>query len=64
MNTETGMKTDQVITMRLPVPLGGDKYPSGRIAIDHLHKPLLDRLRATPGVEAAGFRWEPWVPPA
>jgi predicted permease len=55
MNTETGMKTDRVITMRLPVPLGGDKYPIGRIAIDHLHKPLLDRLRATPGVEAAGF---------
>src|SRR4051812_16739780 len=55
MRTETGMKTERVVTMRLPVPLGGEKYPSGRIAIDRLHKPLLDRLRATPGVEAAGF---------
>ena len=55
MGTETGMKTERVITMRLPVPLGGEKYPSGRIAIDRLHKPLLDRLRATAGVEGAGM---------
>jgi predicted permease len=55
MNTETGMKTEQVITMRLPVPLGGDKYPSGRIAIDRFHKPLLDRLRGSAGVVGAGY---------
>jgi predicted permease len=55
MNTETGMKTERVISLRLPVPVGSEKYLTGRMAIDRLHKPLLDRLRATPGVEAAGY---------
>jgi predicted permease len=55
LSVQTGMKTDNVITMRLPVPLGSSKYATGRIAIDHLLQPLTDRLRATPGVEGAGY---------
>jgi predicted permease len=49
------MQTDNVITMRLPVPVGSPRYATGRIAIDHLLEPLADRLRATPGVEGAGY---------
>jgi putative ABC transport system permease protein len=55
MDVDTGIKTDRVITMHLPFPIGGPRYPTGAVAVGRFHKPLLDQLRSTPGVDAAGM---------
>ena len=55
MGTDTGMPTERLLTMRIPVPVGSAKYPGGTAAIARFHMPLLEQLRALPGVEGAGM---------
>jgi predicted permease len=51
LHTPAGFTADHVLTARITLPRS--RYPNaGRIAA--LHREVLDRLRATPGVEAAG----------
>jgi len=53
-HTSTGLVSDGVVTTRLSISTSGaDSTPSGRAS--HLFAPLLERLRATPGVVAAGL---------
>jgi predicted permease len=55
MSTNTGMQVERVMTMRLPVPVGSDRYPTGNDVITKLYTPLISELRATPGVQSLGF---------
>jgi putative ABC transport system permease protein len=55
MGTDTGMPTDRLLTMRIPVPVGSTKYPGGNATISRFHVPLLERVSALPGVEGAGM---------
>jgi predicted permease len=51
LHVPTGFSADNVLTARITLPR--PRYPdTGRIA--SLHRDVLDRLRAVPGVEAAG----------
>lgn len=51
LDVETGLKTDGVVTARLTLP--SSRQPDGS-AIRAFHERLLERVRALPGVEAAG----------
>lgn len=53
LNTETGMATERVLTMRLGDP--GERYESNEIAINSLYAPILERVRSLPGVGNAGM---------
>jgi predicted permease len=53
-HTSTGLVSDGVVTTRLSISTTGtDSTPSSRAS--HIFAPLLERLRATPGVVAAGL---------
>jgi predicted permease len=53
-HTSSGLVTDGVVTTRLSISQTGiDSTPAGRAS--HLFAPLLERLRATPGIIAAGL---------
>jgi putative ABC transport system permease protein len=47
----TGMTTEHVLTMQLRFPLGSPKYPTGVEARARFFDPLMERLRALPGVQ-------------
>ncbi|HYK89714.1 MAG TPA: FtsX-like permease family protein, partial [Acidobacteriota bacterium] len=51
-NMDLGIRTDRLLTMR--IPLNPQRYPDAARRIEFLQE-LLDRLPAVPGVEAAGL---------
>lgn len=53
MATETGIATDRVLTMKLALP--GAKYDDVGSAVDNFYGPMLERVRAVPGVSGAGL---------
>jgi putative ABC transport system permease protein len=53
LGTETGMATEQVLTMKLGDP--GDRYESNETAIHSFYTPMLERVRSLPGVGEAGM---------
>ncbi|HJQ19495.1 MAG TPA: ABC transporter permease [Gemmatimonadaceae bacterium] len=55
LGAPTGMQPEHVLTMHLPVPVGSPKYATGDAALQRLHQPLLEQIRAMPGVLAAGY---------
>jgi predicted permease len=55
IGTPSGMKTENVLTMQIPFPLGSPKYPTGLEARARFFDPLLERVRALPGVQNAGM---------
>lgn len=55
MGTPTGMRTELVVTLHLPFPLGSERYKTPDVAIARFHHPLLENVRALPGVDAAGL---------
>jgi predicted permease len=52
VHTTTGLDANGVVTTRLSVAHAADSTPA--IRADRVFEPLLDRLRATPGITAAG----------
>jgi len=52
-HTTSGLEADGVVTARLSVPRGGADSTPGRRA-NRIFAPLLEQLRATPGIVAAG----------
>jgi predicted permease len=54
LGTETGMRPDGVLTMRVPLPVPSPRYESADAALARFHEPMLERVRALPGVSAAG----------
>jgi predicted permease len=55
IGTPSGMKTEHVLTLQIPFPLGSPKYPTGLEARARFFDPLLERVRALPGVQNAGM---------
>jgi len=55
VGTPSGMKTENVLTMQIPFPLGSPKYATGLEARTRFFDPLLQRVRALPGVQNAGM---------
>lgn len=52
MSAETGMRTENVLTLNVAVPL--QQYPDGDAA-ERFFRPVLERVRELPGVRAAGW---------
>lgn len=53
MATETGIATDRVLTMKLALP--GGEYEDAAATADRFYVPMLERVRAVPGVSQAGL---------
>jgi predicted permease len=54
LDTETGMHVERVLTMRIPLPVPSPKYATADDALNRFYWPLLERVRALPGVRGAG----------
>lgn len=54
ISSPTGMRTDRVLTMHIPLPFGSPKYKTADDALNTFYDPMLERVRALPGVQAAG----------
>ncbi|CAA9301835.1 MAG: Acidobacterial duplicated orphan permease (function unknown), partial [uncultured Gemmatimonadaceae bacterium] len=52
--TDTGMRTEHALTMRVPLPVPSPRYPTPDAAVARFYAPLLERVRAIPGVAGAG----------
>ncbi len=52
LGTETGMRTENVLTMHVAVP--GERYPAGDM-VQRFHAPALEQVQALPGVRAVGW---------
>jgi predicted permease len=55
IGTPSGMTTEHVLTMRIPFPLGSPKYPTSTEALARFYDPVMQRIRALPGVQGAGL---------
>jgi len=55
VDTETGMRVDNVLTMHVPVAIGAPPYTTAQEALDRFARPMLAQVRALPGVQAAGM---------
>ena len=53
--TPTGMATNNVLTLRIPFPLGSERYKTPDDALNRFYDPMLERVRALPGVKSAGM---------
>lgn len=53
MSTDTGIATERVLTMKLA--LSGGKYEDAAATVDRFYVPMLERVRAVPGVSEAGL---------
>ncbi|MGI9182538.1 MAG: ABC transporter permease [Longimicrobiaceae bacterium] len=52
LGTETGMQTDNVLTMSIAIP--PQRYPEGDM-VERFHAQVRERVQALPGVRAAGW---------
>jgi len=55
LGTQTGMKTDHVLTMHIPFPANSPRYPDGETALSRFFVPVLQRVSTVPGVQHAGI---------
>jgi putative ABC transport system permease protein len=53
--TPTGMVTENVLTLHIPLPLGSERYKTPDDALNRFYHPLLERVAALPGVKAVGM---------